>query len=111
MATDDLFWDRIVAIGAIGEADVFDLTVPGPACWLADGVVTHNSGGLEQDADVVMFIHRQEMYDREQTKPEDQGIAELIIGKQRNGPTGSVTLTFLKQFTRFENYSAGAPPQ
>ena len=57
-----------------------------------------------------MFIHRQEMYDREQTKPEDQGIAELIIGKQRNGPTGSVTLTFLKQFTRFENYAAG-PPQ
>ncbi|MBA3948782.1 MAG: replicative DNA helicase [Acidobacteria bacterium] len=67
------------------------------------------SGSLEQDADVVMFIHRQEMYDREDTKPEDQGIAELIIGKQRNGPTGSVTLTFLKQFTRFENYSAGPP--
>ena len=68
------------------------------------------SGSLEQDADVVMFIHRQEMYDRENTKPEDQGIAELIIGKQRNGPTGTVTLTFLKQFTRFENYSPG-PPQ
>jgi len=65
------------------------------------------SGSLEQDADVVMFIHRQEMYDREQTRPEDQGIAELIIGKQRNGPTGTVTLTFLKQFTRFENYAAG----
>ncbi|HEX6322180.1 MAG TPA: replicative DNA helicase [Vicinamibacterales bacterium] len=110
LATDDLFWDRIVSIDPIGEEDVFDLTVPGPACWLADGLITHNSGSLEQDADVVMFIHRQEMYDREQTKPEDQGIAELIIGKQRNGPTGSVTLTFLKQFTRFENYAAG-PPQ
>jgi replicative DNA helicase len=110
LATDDLFWDRIVSIDPAGEQDVFDLTVPGPSCWLADGVVTHNSGSLEQDADVVMFIHRQEMYDRENTKPEDQGIAELIIGKQRNGPTGTVTLTFLKQFTRFENYSAG-PPQ
>jgi replicative DNA helicase len=68
------------------------------------------SGSLEQDADVVIFIHRQEMYDREETKPEDQGIAELIVGKQRNGPTGTVTLTFLKQFTRFENYASG-PPQ
>jgi replicative DNA helicase len=67
------------------------------------------SGSLEQDADVVMFIHRQEMYDRDETKPEDQGIAELIVGKQRNGPTGSVTLTFLKQFTRFENYAPGPP--
>jgi replicative DNA helicase len=109
LGTDDLFWDRIVAIDPHGEADVFDLTVPGPACWLADGVVTHNSGGLEQDSDLVMFIHRQEMYDRDETKPEDQGIAELIIGKQRNGPTGSVTLTFLKQFTRFENYASGPP--
>ena len=58
------------------------------------------SGAIEQDADVVMFIFREEEY-----KPtdENQGIAELIIGKQRNGPDGSRRLAFIKEFTRFEN--------
>jgi replicative DNA helicase len=99
-AANDLFWDRIVAIDPDGEEDVFDLTVPGPASWLADGIVSHNSGALEQDSDVVMFIYREDEY-----KPTDEnrGIAEIIIGKQRNGPTGSVKLAFIKEFTRFEN--------
>jgi replicative DNA helicase len=66
------------------------------------------SGALEQDADLVMFIYRPEVYDKEETKPEDQGIAEVIIGKHRNGPIGSVKLTFLNQFTRFENLAQGA---
>jgi replicative DNA helicase len=58
------------------------------------------SGALEQDADVVMFIYREEEY-----KPTDEnrGIAEIIIGKQRNGPTGTVKLAFIKEYTRFEN--------
>ena len=60
------------------------------------------SGALEQDADVVMFIFREEMYDE---KPENSGVAEIIIGKQRNGPTGTVRLAFLKQYTRFANLS------
>ncbi len=58
------------------------------------------SGALEQDADVVMFIYREEMY---QETPENQNLAEIIIGKQRNGPTGNVKLAFLKQQTRFES--------
>ncbi len=66
------------------------------------------SGALEQDADVVLFIYRAEMYDREETAPEDEGVAEIIVGKQRNGPTGSIRLTFIKEFTRFENYAPGA---
>ena len=65
------------------------------------------SGALEQDADVVLFIYRSEVYDKEETKPEDQGIAEIIIGKQRNGPIGSVKLSFLNQYTRFENLALG----
>jgi len=99
-ATSDLFWDRIVTIEPDGEDDVYDLTVPGPASWLADGIVSHNSGGLEQDADVVVFIYREEEY-----KPSDEnrGVAEIIIGKQRNGPTGMLKLAFIKEFTRFEN--------
>jgi replicative DNA helicase len=58
------------------------------------------SGAIEQDADVVMFIYREEEH-----KPTDEnrGLAEIIIGKQRNGPTGSVKLAFLKEYTRFEN--------
>ncbi len=60
------------------------------------------SGAIEQDADVIMFIHRKEMYN---DSPEHEGMAELIISKQRNGPTGSVDLTFIKKYTRFENYS------
>ncbi|MCB1161140.1 intein-containing replicative DNA helicase, partial [bacterium] len=104
-ATDDLFWDRIVAIEPAGEEEVFDLTVPGPANWLADGIVTHNSGAIEQDADVVMFIYRPEVYDKENEELEGQ--AELILGKQRNGPTGTVPLFFVKQYTRFENPAHG----
>jgi replicative DNA helicase len=59
------------------------------------------SGAIEQDADIVMFIYREEEY-----KPteENRGIAEIIIGKQRNGPTGTVKLAFIKEFTRFENF-------
>ena len=57
------------------------------------------SGALEQDADVVMFIFREEMYEE---TPENAGVAEIIVGKQRNGPTGTVKLAFLKQQTRFE---------
>jgi len=62
------------------------------------------SGALEQDADVVVFIYRADMYgDRSEPPADTQGIAELIIAKQRNGPTGVVKLAFLREFTRFEN--------
>lgn len=67
------------------------------------------SGALEQDADVVMFIYREEVYavSDEEKRPEVEGMAEIIIGKQRNGPIGSVPLAFLKQYTRFENLQSG----
>jgi replicative DNA helicase len=61
------------------------------------------SGALEQDADVVMMIYRPEMYP--DCKEEDKGIAELIIAKQRNGPTGTINLAFLREHTRFQNLS------
>jgi replicative DNA helicase len=99
-AESELFWDRVVEVSPAGEDDVFDLTVPGPASWLADGIVSHNSGAIEQDADVIAFIYREEAYDEDTDK---RGVAEIIVAKQRNGPVGTVELTFLREYTRFEN--------
>jgi replicative DNA helicase len=64
------------------------------------------SGAIEQDADIIMFVYREEVYDKE--NPELKGKAEIIIGKQRNGPIGTVNLAFLGEYTRFENLSMRA---
>jgi replicative DNA helicase len=63
------------------------------------------SGAIEQDADVIMFIYRDEYYDKESKKP---GVAEVIVAKQRNGPVGTVELTFLKPLTKFDNLAPGS---
>ena len=113
--SSDLFWDEILSITEAGEEDVYDLTVPGPASWLADGIVSHNSGAIEQDADQIVFIYRDEVYTKDAC--ERPGIAEVIIGKNRHGPVATVELRFEGRYTRFDNlshrddgYDAEPPP-
>ncbi|MEW6127148.1 MAG: replicative DNA helicase [Acidobacteriota bacterium] len=102
LATSDVYWDEIKSIQPDGEEEVFDLTVPAHHNFIAANLFVHNS--IEQDADVVCFIYRDEVYN---ATDENRGTAELIVSKQRNGPTGTVPLAFLKEFTRFENMWRG----
>ena len=95
MATNDVFWDEIVSIRSLGHEDVFDATVTGTHNFIADGVVVHNS--LEQDADMVVLIHREDFYDKE-NRP---GEADLIVAKHRNGPTDTIAVSFQGHYSRF----------
>ena len=65
------------------------------------------SGALEQDADVVMLIFREDMYKTDDQPSDTDGIAEIIVAKQRNGPTGTVKLAFIREQTRFGNLAGG----
>jgi replicative DNA helicase len=100
LAVPDVFWDEVVEITPAGVRPTFDATVEGTHNFIANGVIAHNS--LEQDADVVLFIFREELYDPE-TPIDRRGLAEIIVAKHRNGPTGSAHLVFLSQYARFDN--------
>jgi len=68
------------------------------------------SGAIEQDADVIVFLYRDDAYNKAEDNPK-KGIAEIIIGKQRNGPTGMVELSYLNKYTAFENLANIAPSE
>ncbi|HEY6593338.1 MAG TPA: LAGLIDADG family homing endonuclease, partial [Asanoa sp.] len=95
-ATNDVVWDEVVAIEALGERDVFDATVMGVHNFIANGVATHNS--IEQDADVVILLHRDDYYDKESPRA---GEADFIVAKHRNGPTDTVTVAAQLHLSRF----------
>ncbi len=124
-AESDFIWDRVRGIEAAGEQDVFDIRIPGIHSFLANGIAVHNSGSIEQDADVVMFVFREEYY-VERDKPERKhdesddrfgvrlarwearlekvrNLAEVIIAKQRQGPIGTAHLRFNPETTRFND--------
>jgi replicative DNA helicase len=99
LATGDVYWDEVVSIEPDGEEEVYDLTVEGLHSFVANDIVVHNS--IEQDADLVMFIYRDEYYNGEES--DQQGLAELHLAKHRNGPTDNVKLSFLRRFAKFSD--------
>lgn len=97
-ASRDIDWDEIVSIEFTGEEEVFDLTVPRLHNFVANNIIVHNS--IEQDADLVIMLYRDDYYNPDSP---DRGVAEVIVTKHRNGPTGTIKLLFDPQFTRFRN--------
>jgi replicative DNA helicase len=120
LGVSDVIWDEIKNIEENGEENVFDISVASDHSFCVDDYVTHNSGSIEQDADVVLFVHRDEYYVQMKKPPVDKpeemtqwvakaesvrGKAELIIAKQRHGPIGTIDLQFQAEVTRFDNLS------
>jgi replicative DNA helicase len=95
-ATNDVFWDTIKSIEGIGYQPVYDATVTGTHNFIVNGISLHNS--IEQDADVVILLHREDAYERESPRA---GEADLIVAKHRNGPTATVTVAFQGHYSRF----------
>lgn len=98
LSTSDIYWDEVISIEAEGEVEVYDLTVPKLHNFVANNMIVHNS--IEQDADVVMMLYRDSYYNPDSP---DRNVAEVIIAKHRNGPTGTVKLLFDPNLTKFVN--------
>ena len=104
-AENPLAWAAVQDIRPIGEAPVYDLSVPGPHSWIANGIVSHNSGAIEQDADIVSFIYRPEYYQimEDENGQSLKGVAEIIIAKHRHGALDTIRVKFTEQFAKFGN--------
>jgi replicative DNA helicase len=102
IASSDLFWDKIVSIDPLGPQPVYDATVKETHNFIANGINLHNS--IEQDADVVILLHREDAYERESPRA---GEADLIVAKHRNGPTATVTVAFQGHYSRFVDMAPG----
>jgi replicative DNA helicase len=98
MAVNDVLWDSVVSVEPDGVEEVYDATVLGTHNFIANGISVHNS--IEQDADMVILLHRESMYERESPR---EGEADLIVAKHRNGPTDTITVAFQGHYSRFTN--------
>ncbi len=103
LSISDVYWDVIAAITTDGVDEEYDLTVEDLHNFVAENVIAHNS--KEQDSDVVIYLFRPENYKSD----ERLGIAELIVAKHRNGPTGMIELKFRRDHTRFYNLETRRP--
>jgi replicative DNA helicase len=102
LATNDVYWDTVSLIESVGFEQVYDATVLGTHNFIANGTNIHNS--IEQDADVVILLHREDAYERESPRA---GEADLIVAKHRNGPTATVTVAFQGHYSRFVDMAPG----
>ncbi|MGH7661428.1 MAG: replicative DNA helicase [Vulcanimicrobiaceae bacterium] len=98
----DILWDRIGTVEPTGVESVYDITVAELHNFCVDDIVTHNSGAIEQEADIVAFLYREDYYNKETADP---GLTELILAKHRNGRTGTLKLLFQPEYTRFVAYA------
>jgi replicative DNA helicase len=105
LAESDVYWDKVILIETDGEEEVFDLTVPGLHSFVADNIIVHNS--IEQDADVVLFIYRDDVYNADTEFP---NIAEIIVSKHRSGPTGIFSVYFKKHLAQFVDLEVQTQP-
>jgi replicative DNA helicase len=96
LATNDVYWDTVTSIEWVGEQPVYDATVLKTHNFVVNGIAAHNS--LEQDADMVILLHRDDVYEKESTRP---GEADLIVAKHRNGPTRDIVVAFQGHYSRF----------
>jgi replicative DNA helicase len=96
LANNDVYWGTIASITNVGICPVYDATVLGTHNFIANGLNVHNS--IEQDADVVILLHREDAYEKESPRA---GEADLIVAKHRNGPTATVTVAFQGHYSRF----------
>lgn len=101
-ATNDVIWDEVVSIESIGEHPTFDATVMGTHNFIANGISVKNS--IEQDADVVILLHRDDYYDKESPRA---GEADFIVAKHRNGPTDTITVAAQLHLSRFVDMAIG----
>jgi replicative DNA helicase len=96
IATSDVYWNKVTSIEPLGPMPVYDATVKETHNFVANGINLHNS--IEQDADVVILLHREDAYEKESPRA---GEADLIVAKHRNGPTATVTVAFQGHYSRF----------
>jgi len=100
-AVNDVEWEVVVGVEFDGVEEVYDATVLGTHNFVADGIAVHNS--IEQDADMVMLLHRESVYEPDSPR---EGEADIIVAKHRNGPTRTITVAFQGHYSRFTNMAA-----
>lgn len=105
LVNENIFWDRMKSVSSAGKQPVFDRYVPEAANFICNGIIVHNSGQLEQDADIIGMLYSTD------PDPDSKEIipVNLLIVKQRNGPRGDVPLVLHKTITRFESASRFSP--
>jgi replicative DNA helicase len=104
LAESDVRWDRVISVESAGTEMVFDASVARIHTFLANDVVSHNSGAIEQDSDAVILLYREDAFEKESPRA---GEADLILAKHRNGPTATVTVAFQGHYSRFVDMSPG----